>query len=96
MVWIDWNQNGDFNDSGESFNLGSAYSVSNGATTNSPFSINVPSTAYNGSTRMRVSMKYNSSPGSCDTNNDGEVEDYSVTVSGGVTPSPTHYIIHSQ
>ena len=86
MVWIDWNQDGDFNDTGEEYDLGSATNVSNGATSNSPLNITVPSGAYNGTTRIRVANKYNTAATSCETNYDGEVEDYSVEITGGATP----------
>ncbi|NNC85109.1 MAG: T9SS type A sorting domain-containing protein [Bacteroidia bacterium] len=33
---------------------------------------------------MRVSARYNTNPGPCDTGFDGEVEDYSIIVSTGV------------
>jgi hypothetical protein len=79
-VWIDWNQDGDFDDAGEEYDLGSATNVSNGATSNSPLSVSVPNDAVFGQTRMRVSAKYNSAPASCETGFDGEVEDYSIVV----------------
>jgi hypothetical protein len=85
-VWVDWNQDGDFDDVGESYDLGSAYHVSNGSTSNSPLSINVPSSALLGSTRMRVSAKYGSSPTSCETGFDGEVEDYTINVISSNAP----------
>ncbi len=85
-VWIDWNQDNDFDDAGEEYDLGSATNVSNGATSNSPLSVTVPATAVAGNTRMRVSAKYGSAATSCETGYDGEVEDYTVNVisSGGI------------
>ncbi|ARV08180.1 hypothetical protein BTO05_00435 [Winogradskyella sp. PC-19] len=88
FVWIDWNQNNDFNDVGESFDLGDVRNVSDGATSNSPFMVSVPIGATIGTTRMRVSTRYNTNPGSCDTGFDGEVEDYRVNVVAG-TPTCT-------
>ncbi|WP_456378619.1 T9SS type A sorting domain-containing protein, partial [Lutibacter sp.] len=44
----------------------------------------VPTTATAGSTRMRVSMKYNAIPTECETFTYGEVEDYTVVI--GTTP----------
>lgn len=81
-VWIDYNQDGDFNDAGEQV-------WSQSATQTSPISgsFNVPTSATNGSTRMRVSMKYNGIPTSCETFNYGEVEDYTVNLGDG-TPIP--------
>uniref|UniRef100_UPI003562418B GEVED domain-containing protein n=1 Tax=Ancylomarina sp. TaxID=1970196 RepID=UPI003562418B len=81
MVWIDWNHDGDFNDSGESFDLGSIKKKnSNRSTTNSPLRINVPVGAKIGDTRMRISGKYNSYPTPCEVNFYGEVEDYTLNV----------------
>ncbi|WP_320054317.1 GEVED domain-containing protein [uncultured Acetobacteroides sp.] len=79
-VWIDWNQNGSFNDAGEEYDLGTTSNSANGPTTLSPLAINVPSTAALGNTRMRVSARYNSYAASCDNGYDGEVEDYTVNV----------------
>ena len=74
-VWIDYNQDGDFADSGEL-----VYSRSR--TTASPVSgsFTVPTAAATGATRMRVSMKYNANPSSCETFSYGEVEDYTVVI----------------
>ncbi|AMC11333.1 hypothetical protein Lupro_08715 [Lutibacter profundi] len=85
FVWIDWNQDGDFDDAGETYDMGYATDVSDGATSLSPLSITVPTGATLGSTRMRVSAKYNSDPTSCETGFDGEVEDYTVDVT---SPAP--------
>lgn len=81
-VWIDWNQNCSFNDAGEEYNLGDATNVTNGTTTNSPFSIAVPVAASLGNTIMRVSTKYKDDglPTSCENGFDGEVEDYTLNV----------------
>ncbi len=79
-VWIDWNQNCSFNDPGEVYNLGTAINVSNGATSNSPFSVLVPVNAVLGNTVMRVSTKYDVAAGPCESGYDGEVEDYTINV----------------
>ncbi|MDC1520608.1 M12 family metallo-peptidase, partial [Polaribacter sp.] len=81
VVWIDWNQDCDFLDTGENFDLGDALNTADGATTLSPLSITIPEGASLGSTTMRVSTKYSTDPASCtDATFDGEVEDYTVTV----------------
>lgn len=77
-VWIDYNQDGDFNDSGEQ-----VYSRSRTTASSVSGSFTVPSSATNGATRMRVSMKYNANPTACETFSYGEVEDYTVVISGG-------------
>ncbi|MFA0964215.1 trypsin-like serine protease [Roseivirga sp. BDSF3-8] len=76
-VWIDYNGDGDFNDSGELI-LSKSSSSSSGVSGN----FTVPSGAKSGNTRMRVSMKYNSAPGSCETFSYGEVEDYTINIGG--------------
>ncbi|MEP2024356.1 M4 family metallopeptidase, partial [Reichenbachiella sp.] len=77
-VWVDYNQDGDFTDSGEQ-----VYTQS--ATQTSPVSgsFTVPTGASNGNTRMRVSMKYNGIPTSCESFQYGEVEDYTIQVVTG-------------
>ncbi|MDX1349492.1 MAG: GEVED domain-containing protein [Putridiphycobacter sp.] len=79
-AWIDWNQNGNYTDAGEEFDLGYTQNSADGITSNAPLNIIVPSTAIVGSTSMRVSARYNSYPGPCDSNFDGEVEDYKVNI----------------
>lgn len=75
-VWIDYNQDGDFTDSGEQV-------WTQSATSNTPVSgsFTVPSGALEGNTRMRVSMKYNGIPTECESFSYGEVEDYTVNIS---------------
>lgn len=78
IVWIDWNRDCDFDDSGEEYDLGNASNVANGLTSLSPLSIPVPVDAVLGNLTMRVSTKYFSDPSSCETGFDGEVEDYTI------------------
>ena len=79
-AWIDWNQDLDFDDPNEEYDLGSAANTPDGPTSLSPLNIIVPQDAIVGNTTMRVSAKYNSYPTSCETGFDGEVEDYSIVV----------------
>ncbi len=89
-IWIDYNQDGDFNDTGEMvFDAGS--------TTTAPQTtgnITIPMTATLGSTRMRVSMRWNAAPQACGSFNFGEVEDYCVNIidgaSGGICNIPNN------
>jgi chitodextrinase len=85
IVWIDYNQDGDFTDVGETvFNPGSSTSFINGT-------INISASA-SGSTRMRIAMQWNGIPSSCGTFQYGEVEDYTVSFdgsSGGDTQAPS-------
>ncbi len=87
-AWIDWNNDGDFIDAGESFDLGSVVNTPNGPTSLCPLSITIPAGAITGTTRMRISAKYNAYPTSCETNFDGEVEDYTLNV---VDPLMVYY-----
>jgi chitodextrinase len=83
-VWIDYNKDGDFTDSGEQ-----VYSRSPTKANPVSGSFTVPSGAVENTTRMRVSMKYNGNPSSCETFGSGEVEDYTVNIQGtgpDVTP----------
>ena len=53
-----------------------------------PEIITIPSTAKTGSTRMRIIMHYNSTrTATCGTFADGEVEDYTVNITGGTFAS---------
>src|SRR5690606_39048175 len=80
-VWIDYNQNGQFEEPGEvAFSLsvpappnGTLENIVNGT-------INIPATALAGTTRMRVALKRSASPAPCETLPFGEVEDYSVNI----------------
>lgn len=77
-VWIDFNKDGDFTDSGEQLFTQSA---TKSTTING--NISIPVSAATGATRMRVSMKYNGVPTSCETFSYGEVEDYTVNITTG-------------
>ncbi|MFC2140880.1 C25 family cysteine peptidase [Acidobacteriota bacterium] len=80
-IWIDYNEDGDFEDAGEQVFTGSGSSTVNGSFT-------VPSGTAGVFTRMRVSMNYSASPSPCGTFTYGEVEDYTVDISGSTTPPP--------
>ena len=77
-VWIDYNQNGSFTDAGEQ-----VFSKATSTTTPATGSFTVPTSATVGATRMRVSMKYNGTPTSCETLSYGQVEDYTVNIVAG-------------
>ena len=70
-VWIDFNMDGDFTDTGEEV------FAANGKKSTVTGSVNIPS-GLTGETRMRVSMKYNATPASCEQFSYGEVEDYTL------------------
>ena len=74
-IWIDYNQDGDFNDYEEQV------FASNRSSEPVQGGFCLPSNAHLGKTRMRVMMKYWYLPNDpCETFNYGEVEDYSVFI----------------
>jgi len=81
-VWIDWNQDDDFYDTGE--NIVCEIDDDGQGT----FIFDVPGTASLGTTTMRIRIKYSGSDcgDPCGTTTYGEVEDYSVNVLPGSAP----------
>lgn len=81
-AWIDYNQDGDFEDDGETI-LAPSDDVSTTVTNN----VTIPINAISGSTRMRVLMRWGgsniSNPPPCDDIDFGEIEDYCVNIIGG-------------
>ncbi len=90
-VWIDWNQDDDFDDAGENM----VCTVDDGG--QGTFPITVPDDALPGDTRMRVRIKYSGSDcgDPCGTTSYGEVEDYTVSVLGWLLLDPTSGVIAS-
>ena len=86
-VWIDYNQDGDFSDAGET-----VWTKAKSKTTPVSGSFTVPTSALSGATRMRVVLKYNATPTACEASIQyGEVEDYTVVIgnSQADTTAPT-------
>ncbi|MGV3461432.1 MAG: GEVED domain-containing protein [Flavobacterium sp.] len=83
-VWIDYNGDGDFSDSGEL-----VWSKTASTTTPVSGSVTIPATAVSGTTRMRVSMKYNGVPTACEAFSYGEVEDYTLNIGTGAKDGST-------
>lgn len=76
-VWIDYNKDGDFLDTGEKV-------WTKAASTTTPVSgtFTIPATATLGATRMRVQMSYNAvQTSSCAAFSFGQVEDYTINIS---------------
>ena len=86
-VWVDWNQDGDFTDSGETeiSRVSTAPALGTLLVTVN-MNLTVPSGAVLGNTRMRVSMQREAFAGPCETFLYGEVEDYSLNVTGSSGP----------
>jgi hypothetical protein len=76
-IWVDYNQDGDFEDAGEL-----AFDAGGTSTSAVSGSFTVPGNASMGNTRMRVSMSYNAAASSCESFSYGEVEDYTITIGG--------------
>ena len=78
-VFIDWNQDNDFSDSGESYTIGT---IINNPGDGTPIStvITIPLDALAGTTRMRVVKKYIVAATSCNTTGFGQAEDYTINV----------------
>ena len=79
-IWIDYNDDHDFEDAGELVFSGYGNSVVSGSFTVAPGIDKV--------TRMRVSMKYAAYPTPCETFSYGEVEDYTANVTTGGCSAP--------
>jgi GEVED domain/Domain of unknown function DUF11/CARDB/Secretion system C-terminal sorting domain len=83
-VWIDYNQNGIFEDA----ELAASFTR-----TTVTANITIPTTALTGATRMRVSLKTIGAPTACEVFEKGEVEDYSVNITGGTVSAPPKVVI---
>lgn len=77
QVWIDFNRDGDFGDAAEL-----AFSSSSPSKNTVTAAITVPADASIGSTRMRITMKYNGTASDCGNYSYGEVEDYELNIRG--------------
>jgi hypothetical protein len=84
-LWVDWNQDGDFSDAGET--LTTAWSGTGPYTT----TITPPASAYFGYTRMRIRIQdgtYDPVLDPCGTTDYGEVEDYTLHIIPFVDTTP--------
>lgn len=74
-IWIDWNQDQDFDDPGETITVA-------GSPGNGPYTANIipPANAAGGNTTMRIRITYTGTLSPCGTTSYGEVEDYTLTV----------------
>lgn len=76
-VWIDYNRDGDFLDTGEK-----VWTKTASTTTPVSGTFTIPATATLGTTRLRIQMSYNAvQTSSCATFSYGQVEDYTVNIS---------------
>lgn len=78
-IWVDWDQNGTFDNGGTSCEL--AYNSNSSGFQVFTGTVTVPSTATLGTTRMRIRCSFAGVPtGPCTSENYGETEDYNVLV----------------
>lgn len=89
-VWIDWNRDCDFDDTGEGFDLGQTPGTSGTHTLSA--NITIPAGASLGSTRMRVSELWNTDPAPCTSSTYGEAEDYTVIIQSSASPPVADFV----
>jgi len=86
-IWIDYNRDGDFNDSGEKVFAYRDYNILK-------IKFRVPQQCAVGQTRMRVAMKYGNPANHCQDFTYGEVEDYTINLlppTGGLLQSTDNW-----
>src|SRR5690606_4099530 len=79
-VFVDWNQDGDFDDAGESYDIGSIYNSTGLDDIRVVGTIIVPVDAELGSTRMRVTKRFDQYATACKSTVFGQAEHYTRIV----------------
>src|SRR5690606_22692269 len=92
-AYVDWNQDGDFDDEGEAYWMGRLVNSTGRDGKQTYESISVPADAVPGPTRLRIVKSYNEVGEACGGLAYGQAEDYSVLVSGGPAPSDTQPLL---
>src|SRR5690606_21567199 len=85
-IYVDWNQDGDFDELDEEYYIGSIANSTGTDTIQADSTIVVPATALIGNTRMRVTKKFNTSASPCNTSGFGQAEDYTLNVIEPIIP----------
>ncbi|HRE79070.1 MAG TPA: GEVED domain-containing protein, partial [Flavobacterium sp.] len=82
-VFVDWNQDGDFNDDGETYNAGSINNSTGLDAIQAISTIEVPANALAGTTRMRIKKLFQTTDidNACSGGGFGQSEDYTLVVS---------------
>ena len=82
-IWIDWNQDEDFDDAGETISV-------SGTPGNGPYTAAIipPQTALSGNTTMRIRIMWWGTLDPCGTTTYGEVEDYTINITGWLSLNP--------
>jgi PKD repeat protein len=78
FIWIDWNNNCSFTDTGEAIDLGQTPGTS--GTHILTGNITVPANQPPGTYRIRIAERFSVDPGPCDIATYGEAEDYSIII----------------
>jgi hypothetical protein len=79
-VWVDWNQDEDFEDAAETISVSPDQTIPEGGVITFVGTITPPAGAALGSTRMRVRVLWKDTISPCGTTTYGEVEDYTINV----------------
>jgi hypothetical protein len=94
-AWIDWNNNGIFEESSEAYNLGTARNGTDVAISE-PQTLTVPLDAAIGSIPMRVvAAEISTYPSACENTMFGEIEDYTIVIANPKITSSTDLIDES-
>ena len=78
-IWVDWNRDGDFYDTGEEISVSGTPGTGDYTATIAP-----PTTATLGECTMRIRITWNTTPDPCDVTTYGEVEDYTINVTSAI------------
>lgn len=82
-AYFDWNQDGDFLDALETVTVGNIVGSTGLDAIEASVNILIPAAALDGTTRMRVTKKFNTAATSCNNTGFGQAEDYTLSI---VTP----------
>ena len=79
-IYIDWNQDGNFNETTEKYTFPDIYNSTGEDAIVSAGTITVPTDALLGETRMRVTKRFSSVATPCNTAGYGQTEDYTLVI----------------
>ncbi len=88
-VYIDWNQDGDFDDAGENHYIGTIVNSTGVDAVQATGNISIPPGALDGNTRMRVIKKFSTQAPPCNNAGFGQAEDYTLSITTPACPVPT-------
>ena len=91
IIWIDWNNDLDFDDTGELMFSGTSPSTNPGILTGS---FQIPATAILGNHRLRIGGVDFGPPTPCYTGSYGTYEDYTINVIAATCPGPSNITVN--